>query len=42
MSRFSVILPEGSVLLKNEETSQVLRLSAEEGPLCLGTVEMSM
>ncbi len=42
MSRFSVILPEGSVLLKNEETGQVLRLSAEDGPLCLGTVEMSM
>lgn len=42
MSRYSIILPSGSVLLKNEETGQVLRLSAEDGPLCLGTIEMQM
>ena len=42
MSRFSVILPSGSVLLKNEETGELLRLSAEEGPLCLGEVELNM
>ncbi len=42
MPRFSIILPSGSVLLKNEETGQLLRLSAEDGPLCLGVVEMSM
>ena len=28
MSRFTVILPEGTVILKNEETGQILRLSA--------------
>ena len=42
MSRFTVILPEGTVILKNEETGQILRLSAESGPLVLGEIEMSM
>ncbi len=42
MSRFTVILPEGTVILKNEETGQTLRLSAESGPLVLGEIEMSM
>ena len=41
MSRFTVILPEGIVILKNEETGQILRLSAESGPLVLGEIEMS-
>lgn len=36
MSCFTVILPEGTVILKNEETGQILRLSAESGPLVLG------
>ena len=38
MSRFTVILPEGTVILKNEETGQILRLSAESGPLVLGEI----
>lgn len=42
MSRFTVILPEGTVILQNEETGQTLRLSAEAGPLVLGEVEMTM
>ena len=42
MSRFTVILPEGTVILKNEETGQILKLSAESGPLVLGEIEMSM
>ena len=42
MSRFTVILPEGTVILKNEETGQTLRLSADSGPLVLGEIEMTM
>jgi hypothetical protein len=42
MARFTVILPSGSVLLRNEETGETLRLSAESGPLRLGTLEMSI
>lgn len=42
MSQFTVILPTGYVLLKNEETGQTLRLSAEDGPLILGTLSMAM
>ena len=42
MARFTVILPEGSVLLKNETTGETLRLCAESGPLVLGEIDMSM
>lgn len=42
MARFTVILPSGSVLLKNVETGQVLRLAAEEGPLALGEMELTL
>lgn len=42
MARFTVILPEGSVLLKNKETGETLTLSAEAGPLTLGELEMSL
>lgn len=42
MARFTVILPEGSVLLKNASTGETLRLSAEGGPLVLGEIEMTM
>lgn len=42
MSQFTVILPTGYVLLKNEETGQTLRLSAEDGPLILGTLSIAM
>lgn len=42
MAQFTVILPAGSVLLKNEETGQTLTLSAQDGPLVLGTVQMTM
>lgn len=42
MARFTVILPSGSVLLKNVETGQVLRLAAEEGPLALGEIELTL
>lgn len=42
MSRFTVILPEGTVILKNEATGETLRLSAESGPLVLGEIEMTM
>lgn len=42
MARFTVILPSGSVLLRSEETGETLRLSAESGPLRLGTLEMSI
>lgn len=42
MARFTVILPEGTVLLKNEATGETLRLSADSGPLVLGEIEMTM
>ena len=42
MARFTGILPEGSVLLKNASTGETLRLSAEGGPLVLGEIEMTM
>ncbi len=42
MARFTVILPEGTVLLKNEATGETLRLSADSGPLVLGEIDMTM
>ena len=42
MARFTVILPEGSVLLKNTETGETLTLSANSGPLTLGELEMTL
>lgn len=42
MARFTVILPEGSVLLKNTETGEMLTLSAKSGPLTLGELEMTL
>ena len=42
MARFTVILPEGSVLLKNTETGETLTLSADQGPLTLGELEMTL
>ncbi len=42
MARFTVILPEGSVLLKNTETGETLTLSADAGPLTLGELDMTM
>lgn len=40
MPRFELVLPEGRVLLRNPETGETLTLSADSGPLVLGTVEM--
>ena len=40
MPQFEVILPEGTVILKNVETGETLRLSAEAGPLSLGRVTL--
>lgn len=40
MPHYELILPEGRVLLRNPETGEMLTLSAESGPLVLGTVEM--
>ena len=42
MARFTVILPEGSVLLQNTETGETLTLSADSGPLTLGELEMTL
>lgn len=42
MARYSVILPSGSVILKNEETGETLTLSATNGPLRLGHLTLSM
>lgn len=42
MARFTVVLPEGFVLLRNQETGETLRLSAEAGPLTLGELEMTL
>lgn len=42
MARFTVILPKGSVLLKNTETGETLTLSADSGPLTLGELEMTL
>ena len=42
MARFTVILPEGLVLLKNTETGETLTLSADSGPLTLGELEMKL
>ncbi len=41
MKIYDIVLPEGFVLLKDRETGEMLRLSAENGPLTLGTVTMS-
>ena len=40
MPRFELVLPEGRLLLRNPETGETLTLSADSGPLVLGTVEM--
>lgn len=40
MPQFEVILPEGTVILRNLETGEKLRLSAESGPLTLGRVTL--
>ena len=42
MARFTVILPEGSVQLKNTDTGETLTLSADSGPLTLGELEMTL
>ena len=40
MPQYDVILPEGHVILRDRATGRMLRLSAESGPLKLGTVEL--
>lgn len=40
MPQYDVILPEGHVILRDRATGRTLRLSAESGPLKLGTVEL--
>ncbi len=42
MARYSVILPSGSVILKNEETGETLTLSANDGPVRLGHMTLSL
>lgn len=40
MSQFEVVLPQGTVLLRNVETGETLTLSAESGPLTLGRITL--
>lgn len=41
MTTYDVIIPEGHVILRDRTTGRELRLSAAEGPLCLGSAEFS-
>lgn len=41
MPRFDLILPEGRLILRNPETGEMLSLSAENGPVTLGSVELA-
>lgn len=41
MPRFDLILPEGRLLLRNPETGETLAISAESGPVRLGSVELA-
>lgn len=40
MPQYDVILPEGHVILRDRASGRTLRLSAESGPMRLGTVEL--
>lgn len=42
MARYQIIVPEGEVLLKDAATGRTLRLSATDGPLVIGTAELSL
>lgn len=42
MPRFDLILPEGRLLLRNPETGETLAISAESGPVRLGSVELAL
>ena len=41
MPTYDVILPEGHVILRDRATGAELRLSAANGPLCLGSANFS-
>ena len=41
MPTYDVILPEGHVILRDRATGAALRLSAANGPLCLGSANFS-
>lgn len=42
MAKYQIIVPEGSVLLRDTVTGQTLRLSATDGPLVIGTAELTL
>lgn len=42
MAKYQIIVPEGSVLLRDTVTGQTLRLSATDGPLVIGAAELTL